>query len=167
MILFGYRYKDRMPFDLIEYTKVRVADELILGNPFEERMVSFNKGWEVISEYPLGLGVGANTSGADSAGANPGGQVVDANFLRIWADLGILGFGTFIMIILFALRRALATGEPFAWTLIVLIYCVQALGSNVFDNFYVSHLFWLLLGVIDSLPRRQGTDKVVPKPLLA
>jgi hypothetical protein len=92
---------------------------------------------------------------------------VDANFLRIWADLGILGFGTFIMIILFALRRALATGEPFAWTLIVLIYCVQALGSNVFDNFYVSHLFWLLLGVIDSLPRRQGTDKVVPKPLLA
>jgi hypothetical protein len=32
------------------------------------------------------------------------------------------------------------------------VYCMVALGTNVFDMYYVGHLFWIVLGLIDSAP---------------
>jgi len=96
------------------------------------------------------LGIGATTSAADSQGAHPGGQVVDANYIRILADLGFIGFASFLMILFFVLIKSLKLKNGFAYLSIIAIYCMQALGTNIFDSQYVVHIFWLLLGFIDS-----------------
>lgn len=155
--IISYKYKNDLPYDLMEYIKVRVMNEAIFGNPFEERQVSRDKGWKVMSEFPLGLGVGASTSGADSSGANPGGQIVDANYHRISADLGLIGLFSFLSVVWFSIKSAMKNCNKFAWIIIVVMYCVQGLGTNVFDNFYVSHIYWILLGVIDSDCRKYYT----------
>jgi hypothetical protein len=138
------------PISLIEYTLDRISNEIISGNPYKERRDSYQKGWNFFEEYPFGLGIGATTSRADDTGLHPGGQVVDANYMRILADLGIVGLLVFAIIIILSLRSAIKNEKPLPWMLILLIYTIQASGTNIFDSYYVVHTFWLLLGVIDS-----------------
>jgi hypothetical protein len=145
-----FKYEEILPYNLIEYTRDRLISTESIKSIFKERESGREKGWELIAEYPLGLGIGATTGGADYAGANKIGAIVDANFFRITVDLGIQGILIFFIIIIFSLKSALKKENSFLWLIVIGVYCAQALGSNVFDNFYVSHMFWLLLGIMDS-----------------
>ena len=132
------------------YTANRVTTDVINSNPYSERAISYQKGLMYLSEFPFGMGIGATTSAADNGGAHPGGQVVDANYMRILSDLGIVGLYVFIAVLVFATRSIFVRQRPKAFLVILLIYSFQATGTNVFDSYYVTHLYWLFLGIIDT-----------------
>lgn len=116
---------------------------------FENR--GYGPGLSYFDDFPLGVGLGATSSVADSAGLAARGQVVDANYMRILADLGILGLFSFMAVLgaaaVAALRRRT---NGFGWLLLFGLIAAICIGTNTLDSFYISHLFWLFLGVIDS-----------------
>jgi len=94
--------------------------------------------------------LGATTSAADLAQANLGGQVVDANYMRILSDLGLPGLSLFLFIngaVLWSLRKK---PNRFAFMAALAIYGIVALGTNVFDHYYMGHFYWLLVGIMTS-----------------
>jgi hypothetical protein len=124
----------------------RVVDDLAHGSPVGERAVSWNKGLGFVSEYPFGLGLGATTSAADLAGAHRGGQVVDAYYMRVAADLGLPGLIWFLLLLVIAGVVSISRERTSAIAVVVVIYAFQSVGTNVLDSFYVAHVFWMLLG---------------------
>lgn len=135
---------------LVDYTANRITGDLVEGDPYSERAVTYRKGWGFLSDFPFGMGIGATLSATDSAGAHPGGQVVDANFMRILADLGLMGFILFMTVLAFGVRAVFVRRKSMGFIVILFIYCFQATGTNVFDSYYVGHLFWLFLGISDT-----------------
>ena len=136
--------------DLLSYSWNRMSNEFLSWNTFAERRAGYVRALSLVRTFPLGLGVGATLSAADSAGANPGGQVVDANYMRILADMGVVGLVLFLAILAAASRKALRTSRRLLWLSVLVIYAAIAVGTNVFDSFYVSHLYWALLGILDA-----------------
>lgn len=104
--------------------------------------------WDYISEFPFGSGIGA--SGASSDGLQDKGKVVDANFMRILADLGIQGLALFLVILVAAGLAASKRNDRMGWLTLLFIYFLVASGTNTLDSHYVSHLFWVLLAVMDT-----------------
>ncbi len=133
---------------LAEVFRKRVIEDLLLGDPLGERVGSYEKGLRFITEFPLGLGLGATTSAADDASAHLGGQVVDAYYLRIASDLGVVGLLLFITVLAVAFASYVRRPETHAFALVVVIYAIQSVGTNVLDSYYVSHVFWLSLGCV-------------------
>jgi hypothetical protein len=103
-----------------------------------------------LNNFPFGMGLGATTSAADTYGYNPGGQIVDANHMRILSDLGPIGLLLFIVLSGYAIVSAYNHGIFVPYGLIVVGYNLQAIGTNVFDSYYTGHLYWFYLGLIGS-----------------
>lgn len=135
---------------VFNYTINRISGDMIGGDPYSERAVSYIKGLDFWSQFPFGMGVGATTSAADSAGAHPGGQVADANYIRILCDLGLFGLYLFLAVIIISVYAVYKNNKSKYFLVILFIYCFQATGTNVFDIFYVNHLFWIFLGIINA-----------------
>jgi cell division protein FtsW (lipid II flippase) len=135
---------------LVDYTANRISEDLIGGDAYSERAVSYRKALTLQGEFPFGMGIGATTSAADASGANPGGQVVDANYMRILVDLGAIGLYLFLAVLTFGARSVIVRHRSKAFIVILFIYAFQATGTNIFDSYYVTHLFWLFLGIIDT-----------------
>ncbi|MDX1953665.1 MAG: O-antigen ligase family protein [Verrucomicrobiota bacterium] len=121
-------------------------------------------GLEYIQEFPLGVGIGGTSSAAYSAGLARMGQVVDANFMRIMADLGIFGLALFLFILFTACRLALKKEQGLGWVALIGTFCLVCLGTNTLDSHYISHLFYIFLGMIDSAPTVQA-KKPLPQTL--
>lgn len=102
------------------------------------------------NRFPFGVGLGATSSAAYSAGLASMGQVVDANFMRILADLGIQGLCSFLAILVIAFLEASKKREGSGWIVLLSGIVLICLGTNTLDSQYVSHLFWMFLGVIDT-----------------
>jgi hypothetical protein len=115
-------------------------------------------GLSYFNDFPLGVGLGGTSSGADSAGLARRGQVVDANFMRILADLGIVGILSFLSVLWFAGESAMRKENGWGWLLIIGLICGVCLGTNILDSYYVSHCFWLLLGVIDTPSQKSASN---------
>jgi len=109
----------------------------------------YGQGLRYLRSFPLGVGLGATSSAADNAGLVGKGEVTDANFMRIAADLGILGLLLFLIVVAAATRSAWRSFHRMAWLTFLLIHCGIMLSTNVLDSFYISHGFWLLIAVID------------------
>lgn len=103
-----------------------------------------------LDRYPFGMGLGATTSHADAAGYNPGGQMVDANHMRFLADLGPIGLGAFILIVGFSFFKAISLKSKVWLGVVIFVMNLQATVTNVFDSYYVSHLYWLITGIISG-----------------
>jgi len=142
----------------------RIVDGLLYENPLAERAGSYDKGMAFLADFPLGLGLGATTSAADDAGAHLGGQVVDANYMRIAADLGVVGLFLFLMLLVVAFLTAFRASRVNGLALIVVMYGIQASGTNVLDAYYVSHVLWILLGLMTSDRAGQRTERLSPVP---
>lgn len=137
--------------DIVELG-VRIFDRLleaIDALSYKDR-VSYQKVWPVVEAYPMGMGVGATTSGVDSAGLNPGGQIVDANHMRILADVGILGLLAFFMPVLIGLGRLFdgCRNRGLTLGLALVMLNIQATGTNTFDSYYVAHIYWAMIGFL-------------------
>lgn len=146
--------------NVIAFTLARLEGSSVSGDILTERMMGYQRGLSNARMYPLGLGVGATLSASDSSGANPGGQVVDANYMRILSDVGILGFLIFMAILATAMFRATQTTAPFLWLGVIACYAIIAIGTNVFDSFYVSHMFWALLAILDTTSDKRQTGRM-------
>jgi hypothetical protein len=137
---------------------LRLVDRLIeVGEALSLRdRDSYGLILDQLVRHPFGMGLGATTSAADSYGYNPGGQIVDANHLRILSDLGPIGFILFVLLVAHAvwLSRQARLFVPFG--LIVLGYNLQALGTNVFDSYYTGHLYWMYVGMIGAATAQRG-----------
>jgi hypothetical protein len=100
--------------------------------------------------FPLGVGLGATLSASEQASNSGLGQVVDANFARILADTGFLGLLLFLGIIAIALFISIKNRSLLFFSITILFYSFQALGTNVFDSFICIHLFWIFLGILNN-----------------
>ncbi len=125
----------------------RIVDDLVMGDPLGERLVSYGKGLSFLAEHPFGLGLGATTSAAQDSGAHVNGQVVDAYYMRVASDLGVQGLALFLIVLAAAALQSLRQSVIRGLAVLVAIYSLQSIGTNVLDTFFVSHAFWLLLGL--------------------
>ena len=115
---------------------------------FERR--GYGPGLSYLVDFPMGVGLGATSSVADAMGLAARGQVVDANYMRIMADLGIGGLLSFIAVLWAAACAALKRANGVGWFLLYGLIAAICIGTNTLDSYYISHLFWLFLGVIDT-----------------
>jgi hypothetical protein len=114
----------------------------------------YGPGLAYMVDFPFGVGLGGTSSGAQAAGLAARGQVVDANFMRILTDLGLLGLWSFVAILFLAARSALKKkDDSVGWMLLIGLICLICLGTNTLDSYYVSHCFWMFLGAIDTRDR--------------
>lgn len=141
--------------NIVEKVRERMFKETLTAKQISDRKAGYINGWRNIRNFPLGLGIGATLNASDSPGANLGGQVVDANFMRILSDLGIEGLLIFLLINALALRSSWKKKNRWAWISILFIYNIIALGTNVYDFYYVNHLYWIYLGMMNTFPQEK------------
>ncbi len=127
----------------------RVTTEMVEGVSAFREDRGYGPGLRYLRAYPLGVGLGATSSAASTAGLVTKGEVVDANFMRIGADLGVLGLALFVLVLGAAAWRAYGSRHRAAWLTFLCIHGGTMLSTNVLDSFYISHGFWLLLALID------------------
>jgi hypothetical protein len=123
-----------------------------INEALAERASAYAAAGSYFSDFPFGAGVGTTVSAAGRTALNLRGEITDANFARIFADLGPAGLLLFVAVIVLAVHRAFRLRGGLGWVVLLAIYCIVAVGMNVFDTYYVGHLFWLLLGLVDSMP---------------
>ena len=108
------------------------------------------RGYSVTGKYflnfPLGVGLGGASSAADSYGYCSWGQVVDANYMRILVELGIIGLLIFVCILFSVIKNAVKN-QQLNVLCSILIICIIMVGTNTLDSYYVSHCFWLFVGI--------------------
>lgn len=112
-----------------------------------EKMVStrisqWRIGIDTFFDYPFGAGLG--TMGHKAAEAGFTEVVADGNYLRMLSEIGIIGFCTFLILIIRGVKNVF--GKQMEILAVLIGFCLQAVGSNVFDLFYSSLFFWYLLG---------------------
>lgn len=110
------------------------------------------RGYSVTGKYffnfPLGVGLGGASSAADSNGYCSWGQVVDANYMRILVELGVIGLLIFICILVSVFVKSVKN-QQLNILCSILIICTIMLVTNTLDSYYVSHCFWLFLGLVN------------------
>lgn len=107
-----------------------------------ERMNQINASMKIIWENPLGVGLGSLGHKSAQIGY---GVVCDNNYLRILGEIGWPGFILFICMVIKALRNSLVFGR-FEMIVLIASFMLQAIGTNVFDLFFSSFIFWYYLG---------------------
>lgn len=112
-------------------------------------------------QYLVGLGVGATTSIADSMGYNPGGQLVDANHMRILGDLGFIGLLLYFSVLVRPLLTGISRPEMIPLAFVLVAYNLQALGTNVLDSYYTGYLYWLYLGLLSRVSSAESSTAAV------
>jgi hypothetical protein len=124
----------------------------------EERKYQWIKGINVFSSYPWGVGYGLLThKGIQS---NFGIRVPDGNYFRILGELGVIGFTLFVSILTYAIYIS-HKRRYYIVTALLIIYCIQAIGTNVIDLMYTSYLFWLLIGFSFNLNQDEEQNRRV------
>lgn len=125
-----------------------------LKNYFLMRIMSIDDGmitdrsgqWIVAINYflkfPYGMGLGA---GGDKASALGMLLIPDGSYLRILVETGLFGISSFIGINIIAIMNKKAS---IYHKIALTTYLLAAIGNNVFDLYYSSFIYWILLGYI-------------------
>ena len=73
--------------------------------------------------------------------------ISDGNYFRMIAEIGILGFLIFTLIIITSLFKGYRNfKEKYIELGIIVIICMQAVGSNVFAFQLIAPIFWYSIG---------------------
>jgi hypothetical protein len=129
------------------YSRILEIPELVT---FHDRSSGYIRGLEIFFNAPFGLGMGATTNMNSYHGYAYGIEIVDANHMRILTDLGFIGLFLFLIILLTALYYTYLNNIVFSYGMVLLAFNAIALGTNIFDTYYVGWLYWLVLGIISS-----------------
>jgi O-antigen ligase len=124
-----------------------------MGGSFDERNSQIEYAFGLIKSSPQGIGLGQaghkSVLGVESLG------VFDNNYLRIFAELGIIGFLSFLLLIGFSLYLGLRKSRDkkinsirILVLIVLLVFYFQSIGSNILDLHYSSFLFWSFLGIL-------------------
>lgn len=152
VVAVGLIFVANMNFDnpILEALQKRIFS---MGGSFEERNSQIEYAVSLITSSPLGIGLGQAGHKSVSGSVNLG--VFDNNYLRIFAETGIIGFVSFLMIIGLSLYLGLRRSNDQKinhiriLVLIVLsVFYFQSIGSNILDLHYSSFLFWSFLGIL-------------------
>ena len=148
----GLVYLANMNFDdpIIAELQKRI---FTIGGSFNERSNQVEYALNIIKKSPLGIGLGQAGHKSVSETINLG--VFDNNYLRIFAETGILGFLSFLLLIFTSLILALKKSKNIKINkirillfIIFLIFYFQSIGSNILDLHYSSFLFWSFFGIL-------------------
>jgi hypothetical protein len=116
-------------------------------NAFSERSSQFENFLFLIKKYPFGVGLGLLTHKASDL--NLLLTTPDGNYYRIFGELGVIGFLSFIFMltssIYISYRRNLRL-----FFIVLIVYALQSFGTNVFDLYAASFFFWYILGQVNG-----------------
>lgn len=107
------------------------------------RSDQWSKAFEIIKGN-LFIGYGLGSCGQKAA---PYGLAVitDGNHLRIFAEIGIFGFLSFVLMNVKSILNSIRS-RCYIMALLLIMCNVTAIGSPIFDQYYASFAFWILLG---------------------
>ncbi|HUX95577.1 MAG TPA: hypothetical protein VMV47_07575 [Bacteroidales bacterium] len=115
-----------------------------LFNAYEERIETWKTAINLSIKYPFGLGLGIlSHKGIQN---NFIYSVADGNYFRILGDIGYLGLINFLILV-FAGLLLLYKKRMMSILISIIVFLMQAIGTNVFDLYYISFLFWFFLGI--------------------
>lgn len=120
--------------------RVRFFDTVV-----DERRGQWDVGVALVRDHPFGVGVGiVSHKAAEVDGLFPY-AVTDGNYFRILGEAGIPGLLLFLVVVARAAWHAVTVRR---WDLAVpvLLLLAGAVGTNVFDLYYIGFVTWLLLG---------------------
>lgn len=120
---------------------------LTVGSMVSERSYQWENVSKVLLDYPFGIGIGMLSH--VTAANNFELAIPDGNYFRIIGELGPYGFIIFILLLIKGVIRGLMCGRPF-YAVALIVYALQAVGTNVFDFYYTSFVFWLLIGILSA-----------------
>ncbi len=129
-----------------------------LFNASGERESQWLNGINIFLEHPLGVGYGLLTH--KGINSNFGFIVADGNYFRILGELGIIGFILFLILLIYSIIIA-HRKKYYIVTALLLIYSIQAVGTNVFDIAYTSYLFWLLIGLSFNIKYKEEAKEII------
>jgi len=121
---------------------------------FSERQSQWARIEGNLGDYPMGMGIGMLSHVTALQGYRR--AIPDGNYLRILGELGPLGLIAFLGMLVGGILLAFRTGLPYVG-FALLAYAAQAVGTNVFDFYYASFVFWLLLGFVYARAGRRAT----------
>lgn len=138
---------------------IKQATTYSKGVGVKERFTTYKEAWSMISEYPL-LGGGVGNFGPYASAApdfqpKNGWLIVNNQFLEIWAEEGIFGLISFVLLIFILILRSvkalvfknahshlktLLAGLLIAFIAIIVQY-------QTFSTLYILHI-WVLIGLM-------------------
>ncbi len=122
----------------------RIAE---FGDASNERSQQFVDAKIVLEKYPFGIGLGLLTAKATDQGFRY--SVPDAIYYRIFAELGYVGGLVFLSFLIGGLVKLYKKGL-FYLAAILVVYMFQATGTAVFELYYCSFPFWILMAIAYS-----------------
>jgi hypothetical protein len=131
-------------------------------NDYNSNLMEGRRGYTVgldyVTAFPLGVGLGGSGNAASGAGLAQWDKVVDANYMRIFADLGVQGLLMFLVILGLGVEAALRKRKNPGIACIIVIFALVAIGTNVLDGHLTPQLFWLVLGMADTREGALGPE---------
>ena len=114
-----------------------------LENMFSSRNSQWQAAFEIFKENPL-FGFGLGSCGQKAAPFDMD-VVTDGNHLRILVEIGIFGFIAFSFLNVRGVVRSLKR-KQFYVAMALILYNLAAVGSPIFDQYYASFAYWIILG---------------------
>ena len=103
-----------------------------------------SKGFDLFFHYPFGFGLGA---AGNKASAYHMQVVPDGNLIRILVETGIVGMASFVIMNIKAVYQGIKN-KYYYMTVIILLFLMHSVGSNVLDFYYGSFVYWYILGFL-------------------
>jgi O-antigen ligase len=119
-------------------------------NAFNERSDQYVNFLYLIFNFPFGVGLGLLSHKASDL--NLLYTTPDGNYYRIFGELGFLGFISFLILILSCLYKSYKQ-KLRLFLIIIMVYFLQAFGTNVFDLYVASFFFWYVIGQVNGFSK--------------
>lgn len=140
-----------------------------------QRTVAWGENLDQVVEHPLGVGIGSSGSaiGKVSQGSDTTGFVPDNYYVKTLFDLGVVGLWLFVLLLVavFTSLKGVAgvlrgpdAGLAFGVTAMVVAAAVASTTATYFEMFPMDLLFWLLVGVVESMRRTEPALPVAAGP---
>lgn len=120
---------------------------LTISEMTSSRSDQWIKAWNTFCSNPI-TGFGLGSCGQKAAAYNLA-IVTDGNHLRILAEIGFVGFLAFIIMNFRSVIKSIR-GCNYYLALVVIICNMAATGSPIFDQYYSSFAYWLILGLAST-----------------
>ncbi len=77
--------------------------------------------------------------------------ITDGNYIKIFFEVGLVGFSLFLLIIVNTLVYVYRQFRIIRFEfLIIFVIFFQGLGNNVYSTYTIGVIFWLLIGIISN-----------------
>lgn len=143
-----------------KFNAMLVTRVLNISSAVSERNATWYSAFELSKDYPFGIGLGLlSHKGIENSFSY---HVVDGNYFRILGEFGYIGLSAFLLLIWYGLYLA-NKKKQYGIAVTLLIFLMHAIGTNVFDLYYISYLFWLILGIAYSKEKSSIDIENVPE----